>query len=143
MHWNTSNGTIRPEVSGDLTQKNNIGVTARVLVSYYNIHGGKLGPSYTDGAHIATTNLQTFPVRIDAYTNPLIYRVEVKTQVQSAGTWTDMARQSVDLGSSNQSSDDATIAAVGEDFGGAGGLGNGAPLNPGTISWDLGTRRPR
>ena len=69
LYWNTANGTIRPELSGDLIQRNNIGVTARVLVGYYDVHDVKLGSSWTDGAHIATTNW-TFPVRIGAYSNP-------------------------------------------------------------------------
>src|SRR5262245_56017248 len=43
LTWNTSNNTIRPELHGDLIQKNNLGVNARVLVSYYDVHNTKLG----------------------------------------------------------------------------------------------------
>src|SRR5262249_3065154 len=129
--------TIRPTLHGDLIQKNHLGVTSRVLVTYYDVHNTKVGSSWTDGAHQAQTNMQTDHVTIDAYANPVIYRADVKTQNQQAdGSWTDVATTSAYLGSSTKASDPATINATGYDFGGSGGTSGGAPVNAGSLWWD-------
>jgi hypothetical protein len=137
LTWDTSNNTIRPILKGDLIQKNHFGVTARVLVSYYDVHNTKVGSSWTDGAHLADSDLETDHVTIDAYANPLIYRADVKTQVQQADlSWSDVATTSAYLGSSTKASDPATINATGYEFGGSGGTSGGAPINAGSIWWD-------
>src|SRR5262249_55653779 len=119
-------------------QKNNQGVSARVLMSFYDVHNNKLGSSWTDGAHYANSNMQTDHVDLDPYANFLIYRVDVKTQVlQSSGAWSDVASTSKYIGSATKAADPAKITAVGEDFGGSGGLSSGAPINSGSIGWDL------
>jgi hypothetical protein len=109
-----------------------------VQVKEFDIHGVLL--STLPGAlKLGTTNdVQTFPIHINGYSSPLVYRADVSTQVLAGGVWTNVATQSAYLSSSNQSPDSVTIPEIGVDLGGPGGLVNGAPVAPATLTWDLG-----
>src|SRR5262249_55488689 len=105
LTWDTANNTIKPELNGELTVKNHMGMIARVLVSYYDVHDTKIGASLTDGLHQAKTNLDEFPIKINGTPSPLVYRADVKTQIQQTDeSWKDEASTSVYLGSANKSS---------------------------------------
>src|SRR5262249_18195453 len=88
--------------------------------------------------------LDEFPIKINGTPSPLVYRADVKTQIQQSDeSWKDEAATSVYLGSANKSSDPATISATGEAFGGSGGLSGKTPINPGSIWWDLSNNQVR
>jgi hypothetical protein len=135
--WDTSGGTITPRISGNIILKNSLGVSARVIASYFDVHGTSLGPARATSPKVATSNAeQSFPITIDGFSSPFVYQVSIATQVLSGTTWVDIDRESEFLSSSNQPADPVLIAAVGQDFG-TGPLVAGAPSGPGNLRWVL------
>lgn len=135
LRWDLGSATITPHLTGTLYMKNSAGATARLQLKHYDVHDTLLAT--TNGAgKLALDDDEEFTIDLGAYSNTLAYRVDTALQVKVGNSWVTQVTETDHLGSSSKSPDDVTLSAVGQDFG-TGGLVNGAPAAPGTLTWDL------
>ena len=88
LEWDLAGATIEPWLSGTLYMTNAAGTRAQMRMTYFDVHGNRLG-STTGGINEPTLNgTRTFAVDFGNFPNPYVYSVEVTLEVDVFGTWT-------------------------------------------------------
>ena len=138
LSWDLGGGTITPHLTGKLYLKNAMGVTARMQLRYFDVHGNVLSTQVGGSVTANDNDLHSWTVDLDPYSNPRIYRVDVSTTVEGQpGSWLTVSIQHCYLSSTTQPADGVRLTGVGVDFGDLEFVNN-APVGFGLLSWDLG-----
>ena len=136
VEWNTPPNSINPSLTGTLYMQNMQYQTARVLLTYLDIHGSVVVQDSSPDEY-ATSNSASLPVTINKFSDPRFYSVNVTTQTKSGSTYTNVGRLNVAIGSANHPPVWCTIDAAGVELGGLAGVSGGHPLNAAMCSWTL------
>jgi hypothetical protein len=136
LTWDLANDTITPHLEGTLYAKNAIGTRVRMVLEYRDVDGTLLETQRGAAKLVQSNDVAEFPINLGAYSDPLIYRVDVELQQRINGTWDTQGTEREHVGSAAKAPDSVKITAVGQDFG-DGALTNGQPTDAGTVTWDL------
>ena len=137
MEWKIPPNTVQPSFTATLYLNNSLGKTARVVATYFDIHGNVV-TALPSPDELATSNYQEFPITLNRFLDPRFYRVDVSTQVKSAGTYVSLATESAFIGSASHPAKSCTIDAKGEELGGSGGVSHGHPVDTASCRWLVG-----
>jgi hypothetical protein len=136
LTWDLANGMITPRLTGSLYAKNAIGTRVRMRLRHRDVDGTLLATTTGPQKVVDSDAEMEFPISLGAYSNPLIYQVDVELQQKINGLWETQGTESEFIGSPNKGADAVRALSTGRDFG-SGVFTNGAPAGSGTLTWDL------
>lgn len=136
VEWNTPPGTINPSLTGTLYMQNMQKQTARVLLTYLDIHGSVVTEASSPDEY-ASSNYASLPVTINRFSDPRFYSVNVTTQTKSGSTYTNVGRLNVAIGSGSHPAQWCSIDGPGVELGGLGGVKGGSPASPANCTWTI------